>query len=119
MVVIQYNPRGAPAEVEPCAAPRPMTDWYTVGRKRGYTSEVPFPLMVSDPLDQARLIELSKERNRENDKLAVLLKSARHAGSALEADKLDKMKKGLEVQRKRVKDLLDQIDHITGGQEEG
>ena len=69
--------------------------------------------MVSDSSDQDRLVLLSRERDRENEKLGRLLIATKSASSLLEWDRLNKLSSELEAQRKRVKDLVDAIERLT------
>ena len=69
--------------------------------------------MTSDLSDQDRLVALTRERDRENEKLGRLLNATKSASSLMEWDKLNRLSKELEAQRKRVKELMDEIDLLT------
>jgi hypothetical protein len=69
--------------------------------------------MTSDLSDQDRLVALTRERDRENEKLGRLLNATKSASSLMEWDKLNRLSKELEAQRKRVKELMDAIDLLT------
>ena len=69
--------------------------------------------MTFDPLEaEPSIVSLYKDLKRENKMLMKLLEDGKEAGPSMKSDELNKRSKALDVQRKRVKAILDQIDKL-------